>query len=145
MHIRQVTIADVERITDIEYRSFSAPFTKEMYKAMVKASPPFFGIVAVEGEDLAGYLFYSIAADEVELLTIAVDDKFRKKGIAKKMMEDMIDAAHKNKVSALFLEVRPSNKAALSLYKSFGFAQIGVRKGYYKDNNEDALTMKKIL
>ncbi|PIR17452.1 MAG: ribosomal-protein-alanine N-acetyltransferase [Deltaproteobacteria bacterium CG11_big_fil_rev_8_21_14_0_20_49_13] len=145
VNVRPVVPDDVERISYIEDRSFSAPFSKEMYQTMVKASPPFYGMVAVEDNEPVGYLFYSIGADEMELLTIAVDESFRQRGIAKAMLDEMIDLAGRSSVISIFLEVRPSNVAALLLYKSFGFEQIGVRKGYYKDNNEDALTMKKCL
>lgn len=144
MTIRNVTQEDVDRIIDIENRSFTAPFTTEMYKAMITASPPFGGLVSLHGLDtVAGYLFYSIAADEMELLTIAVDYPHRKTGRAKALIEKMFEIAKKNNIRSVFLEVRPSNINAQHLYTSFGFVECGLRKNYYKDNGEDAIVMRK--
>jgi ribosomal-protein-alanine N-acetyltransferase len=129
----------------IEEASFSAPFDRRMFEALVIASPPFGGFALENDGLILGYLFYSIALDEMELLTIAVDEKFRRKGYAKKLIEEMLRRAHEKKARSIFLEVRVSNSGAQALYKSFGFLPAGIRKGYYKDNGEDAIVMKKVL
>ncbi len=144
-NIRQVTHDDVEAIVSIENRSFSAPFTKEMFYAMIIASPPFGGLVAFEGEILLGYLFYTIAADEMELLTIATNPARRHEGNARKLLEEMFEIAKRSGVVSVFLEVRPTNISAQSLYRSFGFQEISIRKKYYKDNGEDAIVMRKSI
>lgn len=140
--LRPILLADLDSILNIENKSFSAPFTRDLFEKMVKS--PMFGscIAEVDGE-VSGYIFFSIVIDEVELLTIAVDERFRRQGIARLLLNSLIDASKKSGVKSVFLEVRPSNIPAQSLYKSFGFENFGLRKGYYKDNNEDAIMMKK--
>lgn len=112
---------------------------------MIYAQPPFGAIAAEDKGRLIGYLFYTMVMDEMELLTIAVSERERGKGIGRLLMQQMIRNAGDFKAKKIFLEVRPSNIRAKRLYASFGFEQIGVRKGYYRDNNEDAIVMEKRL
>ena len=82
------------------------------------------------------------AADEGEILRIAVNKKIRKAGLGRKLLTATIDEMKKSGANEIFLEVRASNESAIALYKSVGFEQIGIRKGYY-DNKEDAILYKK--
>jgi len=142
--IRPTESLDVDDIERIEEASFSAPFSKDMFYGMLEGRP-FGGFSAIEGQNLVGYIFYSIAMDEMELITIAVDQSFRRRGVAQKLIKAMLGVAALNDVKKIFLEVRVSNEAAQSLYKSFGFSDISVRPKYYKDNNEDAIVMIKTM
>ena len=74
-------------------------------------------------------------------MTVAVDEAFRRKGIAKALVMEMLLAAKNGGVQSIFLEVRPSNAAARALYKGLGFLETGIRRGYYQDNGEDAIVM----
>ncbi|MBI2092365.1 MAG: ribosomal protein S18-alanine N-acetyltransferase [Deltaproteobacteria bacterium] len=143
MIIRKTMLQDIDKIVAIEEASFSAPFDRRMFQGMIIASPPFGGFVLENDGVISGYLFYSIALDEMELLTIAVDEKFRRKGYAKRLIEEMFRLAREKNAKSIFLEVRVSNSGAQSLYKSFGFLPAGVRKAYYRDNGEDAIVMKR--
>lgn len=94
------------------------------------------------GTQILGYCIYMIAADEGEILRIATDIKMRKSGLGKKLITSVINEMKESGVQEVFLEVRKGNEGAIALYKSVGFKEIGVRKGYYRDNGEDAVLFK---
>jgi ribosomal-protein-alanine N-acetyltransferase len=81
--------------------------------------------------------------DEGELLTIGVAAAHQRKGLGRAMLREMLDAARNGNMRRVFLEVRASNDAAIALYRSAGFSQIGERRGYYRNANgsEDAMVM----
>ncbi len=141
-NLRTIELKDTDAIFPIEVRSFAAPFSRDLFLAMFSRMPPFGGfVIELEGV-VIGYLVYMFIHDEMELMTIAVNVPFRGKGYAREMVKTMISVAKGQGVASIFLEVRPSNAPAQKLYRSFGFHEISVRKGYYKDNNEDAIVMQ---
>lgn len=141
LKIRPIQRFDVDAVYAIEERSFPYPFTREIFEAII-GRQPFHGLIAEDGV-VVGYIIFSIVVDESELLTMAVDDSHRRKGTARGLIDSMFDFGQKAGVKNFYLEVRPSNEAAIKLYSSSGFNKVGMRKGYYKDNNEDAIVMKK--
>ena len=94
-----------------------------------------------ENNELLGYLGAWIILDEAHITTLAISPVFRRKKIAQNLMRGFVDDCYKNMVKYITLEVRVSNEPAINLYKKFGFNSLGTRKGYYQDNNEDALIM----
>lgn len=136
--------ADLPRVCEIEDASFSAPFPLKLYEAMMQV-PSFVGFVVEDGGLITAYMVYSLVADQMEIITIAVAATERRKGYAKLLMQKLIDDAKAVGVSSIFLEVRRNNLGAHTLYSSFGFVDVGVRRGYYKDNGEDAITMSMSL
>ena len=138
--IRQILPSDIDEIVAIENKSFPVPFSRELFKAML-GMPPFEGFTAKENDKIVGYIIFSHITNEMELLTVAVDEAFRRKGIAKALVMEMLLAAKNGGVQSIFLEVRPSNAAARALYKGLGFLETGIRRGYYQDNGEDAIVM----
>jgi len=93
--------------------------------------------------DKKAFAIWQIAADECELLFIAVEQAERGKGFAKMLMEHCHNELAAWGVKSFFLEVRKSNGVAVSLYKKLGYEKIAERKGYYADG-ENALVMKRI-
>ncbi len=93
-----------------------------------------------EGE-LIGYICFWTVLDEVHIMNIAIRPDMRRRGMAKFLLNELINSARQNNISKIWLEVRPSNKAALSLYKKIGFQKTGIRKRYYSDTHEDAIVM----
>ena len=91
---------------------------------------------------IIGYIIYSNVAGESELLRVAVDESCRGKGYASILMKEMLKNLAEDQAEKCILEVRSQNSAAIGLYNKFGFAEIGVRKGYYKEPDEDALIME---
>ena len=79
--------------------------------------------------------------EEAHITTLSVHPDFRKQGVAQKLIFAIVDDCYKAKIKYITLEVRESNVAAISLYEKNGFKSIGTRKGYYQDNNENALIM----
>lgn len=95
--------------------------------------------------DEESLLLCSHVADEIEILTIGVLPKERKKGKAITLLQEMLQYAQSNNVSHIFLEVAQNNIPAISLYKKIGFTPMGKRKGYYQNGQVDALTYQKII
>lgn len=91
--------------------------------------------------ELAGYCVLYFAAGEGEIETIAVAEKYRKLGAGDALLSEVKRRMPDLGLEALFLEVRPSNAAALALYRKHGFAEIGRRKNFYRDPEEDAILM----
>lgn len=141
--IRSISHSDIDAVFSIEERSFSAPFTRDAFEYLLAKKGPFGGFVAEVGGRISGYLIYSSVVNEMELLTLAVDPGSRRLGIGKMLLQRMIDSAKDSGVRDIFLEVRKSNIAAQKLYSNAGFKEIGLRRGYYRDNGEDAITMKR--
>lgn len=96
--------------------------------------------LALPGERVVGYLLCRLFYDVWHVLNIAVAPDHRRRGVAAALMEEFLEWAKVSKLSVT-LEVRPSNEAALALYKKLAFFREGVRRGYYADTGEDALIM----
>lgn len=98
-----------------------------------------------EAEDggIRGYAILMPGVEEAELLNIGVTGAGQRKGLGRAMLAAMLEMAREKNLRRVFLEVRPSNEAAIALYRSAGFRETGVRRGYYKNagGNEDAVTM----
>lgn len=138
--ITPMTMEDADKAYEIEAVSFNTPWSKDTFiKTMNNPLTHAFAAKA-EGEIL-GYGFVMIVLDEAHILNIATHPEYRKKGVGKALMGEMLDFAKGKNASFALLEVRKSNNAAIKLYENFGFVIIDERKGYYQDNNEDALIM----
>lgn len=97
--------------------------------------------VALDDGALVGFGGYCAAADQADILDVAVDPSFRRRGIARALMETVLEDACKAGVETVFLEVRASNVPAIALYTALGFTPCGKRKNYYTAPREDALLM----
>jgi len=96
---------------------------------------------AEESEFVTGFLGLWLMVDEAHIINIAVRESFRRNGIGELLLLAGIELAARLKANVVTLEVRASNKIAQNLYTKYGFSQVGVRKGYYTDNKEDAFIM----
>jgi ribosomal-protein-alanine N-acetyltransferase len=127
----------------IERRAFTTPWSSAMFVLeMSKASSISIGAVlpgSRRAGSVAGYLIASRYADVWHLMNVAVDPPLRRRGLAAALLEELI--ARVTPGEPITLEVRPSNGAAIALYKRFGFQAAGLRPGYYRDTGEDALIM----
>ena len=93
------------------------------------------------GDYIVGFIGSWIMVDEAHITSIAVREAYRRQGIGEQLLISAIDLAIELKASILTLEVRVSNTSAQALYSKYGFTQVGLRKGYYTDNREDAIIM----
>jgi ribosomal-protein-alanine N-acetyltransferase len=131
--IRPGTLADLKQIRDIQDAEPGAAHwpPREYFKHHV--------LVAVLEDQLAGFVVWMDAGpDEAEILNIAVRPRLRMRGIASVLLKAALDAAP----ATFFLEVRESNEAARALYRKLGFAEVGIRPGYYENPPESAVVMK---
>jgi len=90
---------------------------------------------------ILGFAGFWIMAGEAHIISIAVREKFRRHGIGELLLISTIDLARELNTRIVTLEVRVSNTAAQSLYYKYGFTEVGVRRGYYTDDREDAILM----
>jgi ribosomal-protein-alanine N-acetyltransferase len=90
---------------------------------------------------ISGFAGFWVMADEAHIISLAVRETYRHRGIGELLLIATIDLAAQLKARIITLEVRASNTAALSLYDKYGFTQVGLRRAYYIDNKEDAILM----
>lgn len=139
VQLRKMTAADVEALTAIEQTCFSDAWSERMVRDLADSS--WDEVWVLEAEDILGYINYRFIAGEGELMRIAVLPEYRGRGYSKVLMDAMMEAAAKNQITDLTLEVRAGNESAIGLYKTYGFAEEAVRKKYYHNPMEDALIM----
>lgn len=129
---------DVADVMELERLCFRTRWTREQFLLGLERGA--FRILGIrEGGALVAYLAFSHIAREMEVMNIATHPGHRRKGLARQLLARALDTCRKEKARQCFLEVRRSNTPAIDLYGKFGFIQVGVRKKYYPDNNEDAL------
>ncbi len=133
--IEKSSLDDLQDIVRIESESFKDPWPESIIIKDILNDNLF--VAKVKGK-VIGYISIEKILDEVHIQNIAVDKKFRRKGIGSLLIRFAIDS---NPGCSFFLEVRRSNSPAISLYKKFGFHEVGIRKNYYGD--EDAIVMAK--
>jgi ribosomal-protein-alanine N-acetyltransferase len=139
--IRRMTLEDVPAVHEIDTLSFSLPWPERSFRYEVTENPVSRGWVAEVDGQIAAMLVLWLIIDEAHIATIAVHPDFRRQGIGEKILIHALRAAQGEGVQRAFLEVRAGNTAAQAMYKKYGFEFTGIRPGYYKDNNEDALLM----
>lgn len=140
--IRRARLTDVRSLWEIEKLSFPTPWTLWCFlgefanprSTILVAGPP-----GPEPWEVWGYLVFWLVAAEMHILNLAVHPQRRRQGIARALLTAALAQAREQHAKMAWLEVRPSNTAALALYQSFGFQEVGRRPGYYSDNGEDAL------
>ncbi|MDR3071515.1 MAG: ribosomal protein S18-alanine N-acetyltransferase [Endomicrobium sp.] len=131
----------LDEVIKIEKKSFEHPWTKDMFLDSAKNNTVRFRILTENGT-IGGYYIVSTVIDEAEILNIAVNPEFRGLKFGRAMLIQIKKEAINGGVKFVFLEVRKTNIVALSLYKSLGFEEVGIRKKYYK--GEDALLLRLI-
>ena len=135
---------DIKNVAHLEEKYFSQPWSEDGLRHYLENGQTLF-IVAKHDNEVAGYAAVLCAADEGNLVSIAVDEEFRNMGIAREILDILYEELVKNGVEKIFLEVRESNEAAISLYRSENFEEIGKRKGFYEKPKEDALLFMRNL
>ncbi len=143
--IRKMEEKDLERIMEIENQAFTTPWPKEAFLLEITKNQLARYLVAEVENMVVGYGGIWLILDEGHVTNIAVDSRYREKGIGKKLVEGLISLCSEEKIMAMTLEVRASNIAAQNLYKKYGFTESGIRPNYYADDKEDAIIMWKSL
>ena len=137
-----MTADHVSQVAELEKICFSDPWSEKSVASEL-TNPLSLWIVAVEDDRVAGYVGSQSVMGESDMMNVAVHPDFRRKGVAEMLVRELVAALAKKDNHCLTLEVRASNAPAISLYEKLGFAQIGLRKNYYRNPKEDALILRK--
>ena len=143
--LRALTPADIPRIAELERQLFDVGawspalieqeingFGRWYLVAETAAAPP----------QLVGYAGLWDDGEVTQVMTIGVDPQFQRQGIGRVLLEALIDQSIKRDAAEMFLEVAVDNESALTLYRSYGFVPLAIRKRYYQPGNKDAYTMR---
>ncbi len=135
---------DLVHVLEIERDSFSHPWNESSFREELRRGEISRCIVIEKGHEetgqIAGFILAWMVADELHITNLAVTPDMRRKGIAVQLLTHLLDMAAEEAATWCALEVRVSNAAARSLYKRFGFREVGVRENYYADG-EDAVVL----
>lgn len=135
---------DLEEVLAIEEASFSTPWSRAAFERLLRKSGAG-ALVAEAGTAVVGYALYWTVADEAELGNLAVRPDVRRRGVGRRLVRAVEEAARQSGAEALYLEVRESNEGARALYGELGFRNVARRRGYYRSPAEDALVLRREL
>ena len=140
--IRPMVESDVSDVVATERASYQFPWSEGIFRDCLRVGYVC-RVVTVE-ERVVGYGVMSVGAGEAHILNLCVLQAYRCRGIGKSLLSYLLDRGAAAGMSEAFLEVRPSNTAAIRLYQSIGFEQVGMRRGYYQavGGREDAAVLK---
>jgi ribosomal-protein-alanine N-acetyltransferase len=142
LQLRDMNWADVEQALRIEQQVHSHPWTRGNFNDSLASG--YICKIYEAANEMVGYAVLMPALDEVQLLDISIAGAYQRSGLGKKLLAELLALARTLKFERVILEVRPSNAAAIALYRAAGFSEIGVRRGYYpaEHGREDAIVME---
>jgi len=145
VEVRNMREFDLPVVVSIERNAYQFPWSDGIFRDCLRVG--YICRVLDVGGIVAGYTIMSTGAGEAHLLNVCVSDEYRCRGLGRKLMLYMLECARGAAVREIFLEVRPTNVIAVRLYHSMGFAQIGIRRGYYHAavGREDAIVLRRVL
>lgn len=143
--IRPLLASDLDRVVAIERQAFSDPWPRSAFIELLEQ--PHVRGLAIEADlpspdhRLAGYALGLVAADEAEILNLAVAPDARRSGLGRALLDGLLATFRRERVATVHLEVRQSNAGAVRLYQAAGFRAVSTRRAYYRNPTENALTM----
>jgi ribosomal-protein-alanine acetyltransferase len=139
---RPMTEVDLPAVVALERSSQYTPWTEGNFRDALAAGN--LCLVAMLDQRVAGIAVLQMAAGEAELLTMAIQPELRRRGMGRRLLAEIVTRAVDYGADAMWLDVRVSNAAAIALYRSAGFVEIGRRKDYYRATagREDAMMMR---
>ena len=142
---RPMDFDDLDAVMAIENQAYPYPWSKVIFRDCIKARYQCW--VMELDSDIIGYAVFIIAVAECHILNICVNPELHGKGLGRHLLREVLECAAAAQAKCAFLEVRPSNAHAISLYESEGFNEVGTRKKYYpaKHGREDAVIFAKEL
>ena len=143
MIITNMTEKHVAQVAELEKICFGSAAWSEKSVASELENPLSLWLVAVEDEKVLGYVGSQTVIDETDMMNVAVHPDYRKQGIARELIAQLVESLKLRQSHSLTLEVRASNEPAKNLYKMLDFEEIGIRKNYYRNPKEDALILRK--
>jgi ribosomal-protein-alanine N-acetyltransferase len=139
--IRKMVVADLEAVMEVEFKSFTIPWTLDAFHNELIKNQFAEYTVLLDDEKIIGYCGVWIIIDEAHITNIAILPEYRGQGLGEKLLISVMNLCASGGALTVTLEVRVSNTPAKSLYRKLGFKDGGIRKNYYSDNLEDALVM----
>lgn len=138
--IRELNEGDIDQVYAIECENFAQPWTRQALLGEIASDRSHY-LVAVEEEEVIGYIGFWKIFDEGHITNIAVKKSWHGKGIGSSLVEGMLSLGNGLGIDSYTLEVRVGNYPAIALYKKYGFESAGIRKGFYDLPKEDAMIM----
>jgi [ribosomal protein S18]-alanine N-acetyltransferase len=144
--IEDMTLDDLPQVLAIERLSFATPWTEESFRHEITSNPVAVNRVIREaGGRVLAYASAYLVASELQINDVAVLPEARRRGHARRLLDDLLELARGRGATLASLEVRPSNGAARALYAALGFVEVGRRAGYYAESGEDAVLLSRPL
>lgn len=140
IRFRPMTTADMDEIMSIERSSYRFPWSLGFFLQELQVACARSILAEAEGR-IIGYVLFWLLPGTIDIHNLATHVNFRRRGVAKLLLSQVLGQARDQSIDRVTLEVRKSNLPAQRLYESIGFMITGVRKGYYSDDGEDALAM----
>jgi ribosomal-protein-alanine N-acetyltransferase len=137
-----MTSEDIPRLLEIEHVCFPVPWSGAMFVSQLGLGDIAINLVLREEGSIIGYAVAWAAAGEIHLLSIAILPEKRGRGLADKLLDEVVERGKEKGGERVILEVRIGNAAARRFYEKRGFRHVGERKGYYRDSGEDAIVME---
>ena len=140
VRISPLTVQDIPAVEEIERENYSLPWSGSAFMDALDRDYDRFLKAETDGR-LAGYCGYLRSFETADITNVTVLRQFRRRGIARQLLTTLMKMGRQEGVSRFTLEVRRSNEGAIALYKSLGYREEGVRRGYYESPREDALIL----
>ena len=139
---RRMAAADIDAVIAIEGAIYPYPWTRGNFSDALAAGYHCWMVVC--GGESVGYVVVLVAAGEAHLLNLSVAGPWQRRGLGRELLNFVLKLARDTSAGRILLEVRPSNRAAIALYSSAGFAEIALRRGYYPagSGREDAIVLQ---
>lgn len=138
--MRPMNLEDIDKVLKIEKTSFPTPWTRTIFMRELNLDFSHNFVFDINGY-VKGYVSFWVVDDEVHILSIAVEEEYRRQKIGTAILQFALDMARDIGGRYAFLEVRESNKEAFRLYSSLRFKTVKIVEGYYTDTREDAIIM----
>jgi len=139
--MRKMNMSDLKAVSDLDEICHSHPWGPANFQGELLRQDDGFNMVLTDGSSLKGYLCCWMVLDELHIGTVGVHPSLRRQGLARQLMLSGHAWAKSREATMAHLEVRAGNESAIALYQGIGYRQVGVRKAYYPDNQENALLL----
>lgn len=140
--LRRMCDDDLDLVLGIEHVAFAMPWSSITYRNLLRRRDADLSVAEIPEVGIIGYAAFWSVLDEAELGNIAVTPEYRGRGVARALLDRVLERATEKQINAMFLEVRVSNERARALYERAGFKQVGMRRNYYAFPLEDAIVMR---
>ncbi len=134
---RKMLPEDAAMIEKVERACFLLPWSRESFWREAKEEAAYY-LLVLKNHKIVGYVGIWLLGEEGHITNVAILPKMQRQGLGSRLLLTLMKIAYKRGIRSMTLEVRPSNKAALALYKKLDFRSVGKRPHYYTDNDEDA-------